>query len=318
VIGRPSRNGSAAGALAGAAGLVIPAGSQGPGPIPASAVAAMDLGLVRRAAGRLPGEYRAPGVGVGMELAQLRPYQVGDDVRLLDPAASARTGEPHIRQQVPERALTTWVLLDRSASMAFGTVQRLKSDVADGVVQVVSRLAIRRGGRIALATCGAPVPRLLPPRSGRRAIATVRRVLEEGGAPDGFVAPDALEHGLRKVSGLARQPGLVVVVSDFREEPSGWRRTLHAAATRHRVLCAEIGDPRERELPDAGSLVTVDPETGGTVEVDTSSPRLRAAYAAAEAGRAMTVSDAIRRAGAQHVVLSTDGDWLRDLGRALA
>ena len=123
-----------------------------------------------RAGGVLAGEHRASGVGSGTELAQLRPYQPGDDVRQLDPAATARTGIPHVRQQVPERLLTTWLALDVSASMAFGTADRLKSDVAEGVV--------RRGGhawRCAAAggwpcsPSAAPVSRLLPPRGGRGA-----------------------------------------------------------------------------------------------------------------------------------------------------
>src|SRR5918994_1789584 len=100
--------------------VAAPPGAQGPGPLPA--------------------EHRGLGVGVGTELAQLRPYVFGDDVRQIDPSASARTGVPHVRQQIPDRALTTWVVLDLSPSMAFGTAVRLKSDVAEGVVRVVSRL----------------------------------------------------------------------------------------------------------------------------------------------------------------------------------
>ena len=112
--------------------LVDPPGRQGPGPTPASAVAALDLAIARRTAGRLPGEHISSGVGLGTELAQIRPYVIGDDLRQIDPAASARTNELHVRLQVPERALTTWVLLDVSPSMAFGTADRLKSDVAAG------------------------------------------------------------------------------------------------------------------------------------------------------------------------------------------
>jgi uncharacterized protein (DUF58 family) len=120
--------------------------------MPGALVEALDLVLARRAAGALPGERRAAGLGTGTELAQIRPYQVGDDVRRLDAAASARTGVPHVREHVPERALTTWVLLDVSASMAFGSAARLKSDVAAGVAEVVGRLAVRRAGRAA--RCG--------------------------------------------------------------------------------------------------------------------------------------------------------------------
>src|SRR5215218_795182 len=142
--------------------LHVPPARQGPGPIPAALVEALSLSIARRGAGVLPGDRVAPGVGSGTELAQLRPYQLGDDVRQLDAAASARTGTAHVRLQVPERILTTWLVLDVSASMAFGTADRLKSDVAEGVAQVVARAATRHGGRLAVCTAG--VERMLPPR----------------------------------------------------------------------------------------------------------------------------------------------------------
>src|SRR5881398_3959955 len=154
--------------------LVRPAGRQGPGPVPAPLVDALDLAMARRAAGVLPGERKAPGVGAGTELFQLRPYEPGDDVRQLDPAASARTGIPHVRLQVPERALTTWLLVDVSPSMAFGTHDRLKSDVAEGVARVVTRAGLRRAGKVGLVTFGAPDgTTLIAPRGGRRAIVAI-------------------------------------------------------------------------------------------------------------------------------------------------
>ena len=121
-----------------AVALQPPAGRQGPGPMPGALLRALDLALVRRAGGLMPGDHLSPGAGAGTELVQLRPYQVGDDVRQLDPAATARTGIPHVRLQVPERALTTWLVLDVSPSMAFGTEQRLKADVAMGVAAAVA------------------------------------------------------------------------------------------------------------------------------------------------------------------------------------
>ena len=160
--------------------LAQPAGAQGPGALRGALVEALDLLLARRASGVLPGDRRASGLGDGTELAQIRPYQVGDDVRRLDAAASARTGQPHVRDHVPERALTTWILLDVSASMAFGTGARLKSDVAAGVADVIGRLAVRRAGRVALLTCGAPTATLLPPHGGRRALVALRRAVAAG------------------------------------------------------------------------------------------------------------------------------------------
>jgi uncharacterized protein (DUF58 family) len=295
--------------------LVDPPGRQGPGPVAHEVVDRLDLGIARRAGGMLPGERRAPGIGSGTELAQLRPYEPGDDPRHLDPAASARTGIPHVRQHVPERALTTWVVLDLSASMAFGTGLRLKSDVAEGVASTVARLATRRGGRVAMITAGAPEATTLPPRSGRRAFAAVRRLVGAGVAPDRQQAELSLAGALGRVDSLARTRGLVTVVSDFRDD--GWAAPLRALAQRHTVTAIEIADPREGELPDAGQLVLMDPETGAFVEADTSSPRAREAFALAEAARRAGVAEAIRRARAHHVTLSTDADWLRELARVL-
>jgi uncharacterized protein (DUF58 family) len=295
--------------------LIDPPGRQGPGPVAHEVVDRLDLGIARRAGGMLPGERRAPGIGSGTELAQLRPYEPGDDPRHLDPAASARTGVPHVRQHVPERALTTWVVLDLSASMAFGTGLRLKSDVAEGVASTVARLATRRGGRVAMVTAGAPDAATLPPRSGRRAFAAVRRLVGGGVAPDRAQAELSLAGALARVDGLARTRGLVTVISDFRDD--GWQAPLRALAQRHTVTAIEIADPREGELPDAGQLVLMDPETGAFVEADTSSPHAREAFAAAEAARRTAVADAIRRGRAHHVTLSTDADWLRELARVL-
>jgi uncharacterized protein (DUF58 family) len=295
--------------------LIDPPGRQGPGRLAHDVVAQLDLGIVRRAGGPLPGERRAVGVGAGTELAQLRPYEPGDDPRQLDPAASARTGIPHVRQHVPERALTTWIVLDLSASMAFGTGLRLKSDVAEGVAATVGQLAVRRGGRVAMITAGAPETATLPPRSGRGAFAAVRRLVRAGVAPDESAAALPLPAALERVSRLARTRGLIVVVSDFRDD--GWQFPLRALARRHAVTAVEVTDPREAELPDVGELVLVDPESGELVEADTTSARVRAAFAAAEAQRRDTVAQAIRRARAHHVTLSTEADWLRELARVL-
>ena len=119
--------------------LRIPEGRQGPGPIPRRVLDTLDLVVARRTRGVLPGDRLAAGVGSGTELAQLRPYEVGDDVRQIDPSATARMGEPYVRLHVPERTLTTWLIVDRSPSMAFGTSGRLKWDVAEGAAIVVAQ-----------------------------------------------------------------------------------------------------------------------------------------------------------------------------------
>jgi uncharacterized protein (DUF58 family) len=296
--------------------LSPPAGRQGGGKVPAALVEALDLSFVRRAGGVLAGEHRSAGVGAGTELAQLRPYQPGDDVRQLDPSATARTGFPHVRQQVPERLLTTWLAVDVSASMAFGTADRLKIDVAEGVVDVVGTLAVRRGGKVGLMTYGAPVSRLLPPRGGRGARIGLRQALAEGVAPDG-TAGEPLERTTLRLGRLARLTSLMVLISDFAGPPT-WARPVAALAARHTVLAVEIRDPREQALPAVGRLTMVDPETGSRIEVDTRSRRLREDYARAAAEEREEVAMAFRRAAAEHVVLSTEGSWARELGRRLA
>jgi uncharacterized protein (DUF58 family) len=297
-------------------GLRPPAGRQGGGQVPAALVEALDLAFVRRAGGVLAGEYRGSGVGSGTELAQLRPYLPGDDVRQLDPSATARTGVPHVRQHVPERLLTTWLAVDVSPSMAFGTADRLKSDVAEGVVDVVGTLAVRRGGKVGLLTFGAPVSRLLPPRGGRGARIGLRRALGEGVAPDG-TAGEPLERTVVRLGRLARQSSLMVLISDFAGPPV-WARPVAALAARHTVLAVEIRDPREQSLPAVGRLMMVDPETGERVEVDTRNRRLREDFERAAAEEREAVAMALRRAAAEHVVLSTEGSWARELGRRLA
>jgi uncharacterized protein (DUF58 family) len=284
--------------------------------MPAPLVDALDLVVARHAAGALPGDRRAAGMGAGTELAQLRPYEIGDDVRQIDPAATARTGEPHVRLQVPERTLTTWIVLDTSPSMAFGTTQRLKADVAEGVAQVLGRLAVRRAGRVALLTFGAGKPRLVPPRGSKPGFVALRRVLSQGVAPDGHNDPHALGHALGRVGKVATQPGFVAVISDFRDQ-QGWTRPLGALAARHSVLAAEISDPRERELPAVGRLALVDPETGECIEVDTSRARVRERFAELERQRSEEIARELKRLHVEHIPLSTDRDWLLDLGRTL-
>lgn len=285
---------------------------QGPGPIPPDTLRRLGLTLRRRVAGRLPGGHPTRGTAAdGTELSQLQPYIPGDDVRRIDPSASARTGEPHVRRLVPERAVTTWVVADVSPSMAFGSATRLKSDVAEGVVDVVARLAVQHGGNVGLALGGAG---LLPPASGRAALAAVRGAVAAGVIEDGADG-GALGGALERVARLARMAGMVVVVSDFRDED--WVGPFRRLAARHAVVAVEVHDPLEAELPDAGLLVFSDPETGELVELDTSDPGVRGALAAAEAQRRADVASVLRRAGAQHVALGTGDDWLRELGRVL-
>lgn len=296
--------------------LEPPAARQGPGPIAQPLIDALDVAINRMVARALPGDRRAAGVGLGTELAQLRPYAIGDDVRHIDPSATARTGQPHVRLHVPERALTTWIVLDVSPSMAFGTALRLKADVAEGVALVFGQLGVRRAGSVGLVAFGAAAPRVLPPRGAKPGLVALRRMLAEGVAPDGQHDPEGLAGALRRVGRLARQPGLVVVLSDFRDQHE-WERPLGSVRVRHAVLAVEIADPREAEVPAVGHLALIDPETGARIEVDTSRRRVRRRFAELERERREAVARELRRLRVNQVSLSTDQHWLLELGRHL-
>jgi len=232
----------------------------GPGPTPEALLRALDIQVRRRVEGLLAGEYRSATIGIGTELAQIRPYQPGDDVRRIDWNATARTNEPHTRVEVAERALSSWLVLDTSPSMAFGTQDRRKADVAEGVALAVGHVATRRGNRLGVVTFGDDNPQSIPPRQGRAGLlgllATLRRepAMEGGGAT-------SLGDALARAGRFARTRSVVFVVSDFRG-PRDWKAPLLALAGRHDVTAVEVRDQREEELPAVGELWLVDPETG--------------------------------------------------------
>jgi uncharacterized protein (DUF58 family) len=287
----------------------------GPGPMPEALLRALDITIGRRMEGLLAGDYRSSLYGDGTELAQVRPYIPGDDVRRIDWNVTARTGEPHIRVQLAERVLVTWLVLDTSASMRFGTAERRKADVAEGAALAIGHVATRRGNRLGIVTFGDAKPRGLPARQGRMGLVGLLSALREESAAD-RLGPTSLGQALARTGALARQHSLVVVVSDFRG-PRDWRRPLLELAGRHDVLALEIRDPREQELPNVGALWLVDPETGQLLRVDTKSRRLRERFAAAASVERSELARELASLGVRHLVLSTSGDWLRSLAAFL-
>lgn len=292
----------------------------GPGPTPEALLRAIDLTVGRRVHGLLPGDFRAHGRGTGTELAAVRPYQAGDDIRLIDWNATARTTVAHVRDRVPERGMVTWLLLDHSASMTFGTADRRKADVAEGVALAVAHVATRRANRLAVTTYGAARDVRMPPRGGRAGLLLALRAarLESGDALDGDaqhdreIAPSSTGDALATLANSRMHSGFVVLVSDFRG-PRDWLPALAALARRHDVLAVEVRDPREDELVDVGELTLIDGETGREVRVNTSSAKLRHAFADAAAKERASLAAELQRAQARHIVLSTAGDWLRSL-----
>jgi uncharacterized protein (DUF58 family) len=281
--------------------------------MPEPLLRALDLTIARRVDGLLPGDHRSSLLGRGTELAQLRPYQAfEDDVRQIDWNVTARTGTPHVRIHLAERALVTWLVLDSSASMRFGTAERRKADVAEGAALAIGYAATRRGNRLGLVSFGGDEPRTLPAQQGRAGLLGLLLALRRQEAAGGIGGASSIRAALERVGNLARQRAYVVVVSDFRG-PRDWRRALLLLGGRHEVVAIEIRDRREQELPRLGRLRLVDPETGRQLRVDTSSERVRSQFAEAAAQERRDVAAEISSTGARHVVLSTEGDWLRDL-----
>ena len=272
---------------------------------------ALDISIGRRVEGQLAGDFRSNLLGAGTELAMIRPYVAGDDVRRIDWAVTARTGETHVRVDLAERVLVTWLVLDTSVSMQFGTADRRKADVAEGVAVAIGHLSTRRGNRLGVVTFGGEESRALPPRQGRVGLVGLLAALRTEPPAEG-PGSTTLASALRRTGALARQRSLVVVVSDFRGDRE-WRRPLLELAGHHDVVAVEVRDPREQELTNVGLLYLVDPETGRQLRVDTRSRRLRERFAVAAAAERADLERSLSSVGVRHVVLSTSGDWLRPL-----
>jgi uncharacterized protein (DUF58 family) len=274
----------------------------------------LELQLRRRLDGLLHGDRGGLRPGPGGEPDAARPYRPGqDDVRRIDWSVTARTGELHVRGTVAEHELETWVLVDGSASMDFGTALVEKRDLAAAAVAAVGALTDGPGNRLGACRLTGSGLTTHRPRGGRLARRALLRALvdepRDSGAAD-------LAAGIERFAREHRRPGLRVVVSDLLDG-SAWEAPLRRLAGRNEVVVVEVVDPRDGELPDVGALVLVDPETGRVREVRTDA-RLRARFAReAEAHRGATAA-AVRRAGAEHLVLRTDTDWVTDVARFAA
>jgi uncharacterized protein (DUF58 family) len=288
----------------------------GPGPIADRLVRQLELTLDRRVGGQMSGDHLGRGHGAGLELDRIRPYEPGDDVRKIDWNATARTLIPQVREDVPDRQLTAWLLLDHSPSMHFGTADRRKADVAEGAALVVGRFAARRGNRLGVVTFGSGPEVVAPPAGGSRGMLGLLRAIateppEEGG---GQTSP---ARALAVVGAIRTTPGVVVVLSDFRG-PRDWVPALTEVAGRHAVIALEVTDPREESLVDVGELTLIDPETGRTLRVDTGDRKLRSAFDDAAAADRAELGSVFRRLGIRHLRLSTDGPWLPALAGGFA
>jgi uncharacterized protein (DUF58 family) len=212
---------------------------------------------------------------------------------------------------VAERELETWVVVDLSASLDFGTADLEKRDVAVAAVAAVGYLTARIGNRVGALVVHAGGTSRVPAKAGRDHLRSLLHRVITAPRADGQGATD-LARAVVEVDRLAQRRGLVVVISDFLST-SSWERAMRALGARQEVLAIEVVDPRELELPDVGVLDLVDPETGARIEIQTSDSSLRRRYAEAAALQRDRIARTLVDVGADHLVLRTDRDWLLDV-----
>ena len=280
--------------------------------------------VLRRLDGRLQGDYRTLFRGTGVDVADLREYQFGDDLRHVDWNVTARTDITHVREYLEDREITAWLLLDSSASMDFGPVERRKHVVRTEVAATMAQLLSRGGNRVGALLFDTRVRETIPPGHGRNQVLRIlSRLLptagrepgsEPGRGPPGITD---LAVALRAALGILRRRGLVVVVSDFLTRP-GWQGPLGQLARRHDVVAIQVVDRREFELPAAGMVYVEDAETGEVIFVDTDDPAFQRRLRAAADDRQAALAADLRSAGLDLFTVSTDEDLVRALFRVAA
>jgi uncharacterized protein (DUF58 family) len=286
------------------------------GPAAEALLRKLELTVRRRLDGLLQGDHLGLVPGSGSEAGDARTYHPGDDVRRMDWPVTARTQVPHVRETIADRELETWVVVDLSASLDFGTAGCEKRDLAVAGLAAVGHLTVRGGNRLgAVVTTGERVDRY-PATAGRLAADRLLRSVVATPRASGGRRGD-LAAALELLRRPQRRRGLVVVISDFLGD-ADWERPLRGLGARHELLAIEVLDPRELELTDVGLLTVVDPESGQTLEVPTGDAAFRRRFAEGAAAQREEIAAGLRRAGAAHLRLRTDRDWLADVVRFVA
>ena len=283
-------------------------------PTPASAATPervlrrLEWRVIRRLDGRLQGDYRTMFHGVGIDFADLREYELDDDVRHIDWNVTARMDSPYVRTFMEDRELTAWLLLDRSPSMGFGPTARPKELVLVELATTLARLFTRGGNRVGAIVYNNAVERTIPPRGGRVQVLRLAHELLRPSVPTGTTTD--LTVLVNAAAAAIRRRSLIILISDFISEP-GWERPLSMLAARHELVAIRLVDRRELELPDAGLIVVEDVETGELLSVDTSDPLFRQRFQELVAERQVELRAATRRAGIELDEVSTDDDLVR-------
>lgn len=270
----------------------------------------LEFRIVRRLDGFLFGDYTGVFYGPSLDLAEVREYVPGDEVRRIDWNVTARTARLHVRQYLEEKELTAWLAVDLSPSMAFGTRRMLKRDLAAEFCGAASYIITRHGDKVGALLF--PERTLVPPRTGRRHVLRLLHAIQR--APVRGVGRTDLAGAIGSFHRMLRRRSLVFIVSDFLA-PEGWEGPLRQLGERHDVIAVWITDPAERELPDVGVLTLEDPETGEQVRVDTSDPQVRRTYRELVRAREDRIARAFRSARVDVLPLSTHTSIVEPLVR---
>ena len=284
-----------------------------PSPRPEAILQRVEWTVLRRLDGLLHGDYRTLFRGYGMDIADLREYQYGDDVRHIDWNVTARLQTPYVREFHEDREITAWFLLDLSQSVNFGSTHVRKRNVSSDFVAVLARLLTRRGNRVGALYYGEKVDGMIPARSGRRQVLAILHAMQaEPEAPSS--SGTNLGELLRAAEHAVRRRSLIFVVSDFISAP-GWAEALGRLAQRHEIIAVRLHDPLEAELPDLGLVVVQDAETGEQLFVDTNDRGFRKRFAAAAARREAELRAAFSEAQVDAIELSTNDDLVETVMR---
>lgn len=316
--------------LDGAAGSVLKTPSGPTIPLnklaPEAALRRLELTIVRRLEGFLHGDHMGLLPGPGSDTNDARPYVPGqDDVRRIDWPVTARTGEPHVRDTISDRELEIWAMLDVTPSMNWGTEGITKRDLGIAAVATIGFINQRMGDRFGGMMMLPNDMKRIPARSGRTALyGLLRKMLTEPIVADNAPASLELADGIEQLARSQRRRGMRVVVSDFLtagdrelnpDVPPDWERAIRRLSVKNQVLCIEVVDRHEVEFPDVGEMLIRDPETSFQRYINTSDTRARIRMDAASRAQRERIKVAIRRAGAGHVQLRTDRDWVADIAR---
>lgn len=266
----------------------------------------LELTINGRLDGALHGNHQGLTPGHGSEPGESRLYQPGDDVRRIDWNLTARTRETHVREQIADRDLTAWLVVDVSAAMQFGTAANDKAQTATAAAACVGFLTARNQNRLGAVLVAGPSIHVIPPRSGSNQVRAILSTLSSPPPSEGLGHGD-LAGALDRVGAIANRRGFVAVVSDFAGD--AWQPSLARLSMRHDLLAITVHDPREYDVPPIGLVDVVDPSTGRVREVRVTT-QVQDRYRTAAAEERDRRSAALGRSGADVIELSTDGDWL--------